>query len=194
LRQRIDLIGNQADTLIKDTTADFLRSCTSKITPIHTSVGDFAPLDMDVSPFENSKTQKEGVSRTYKGTDGFAPVFAYLGTEGYLVNLEFREGKQHCQKNTPAFINATLDYVRQITDQPILMRLDSGNDSQDNFPDDSRDNIQFIIKRNLRRESVQKWVDLAKEIGEQQHCRPGKSVWIGVDHPPDSAVTEPRRN
>jgi hypothetical protein len=179
LRQRIDLIGNQADTLIKDATADLLRSCTPKITPIHTSVGDFAPLDMDVSPFDNSKTQKEGVSRTYKGTDGFAPVFAYLGTEGYLVNLEIREGKQHCQKNTPVFINATLDYVRQITDQPILMRLDSGNDSQDNFPDDSRDNIQFIIKRNLRRESVQKWVDLAKEIGEQQHCRPGKSVWIG---------------
>jgi hypothetical protein len=56
---------------------------------------------MDVSPFDNSKTQKEGVSRTYKGVDGFAPIFAYLGTEGYLVNLEFREGKQHCQKNTP---------------------------------------------------------------------------------------------
>nr|PID40555.1 MAG: hypothetical protein CR984_02570 [Pseudomonadota bacterium]PIE67761.1 MAG: hypothetical protein CSA23_02330 [Deltaproteobacteria bacterium] len=53
-------------------------------------------------------------SRTYKGVDGFAPIFAYLGTEGYLVNLEFREGKQHCQKNTPQFINATLDYARQI--------------------------------------------------------------------------------
>ncbi len=70
------------------------------------------------------------------------------------MNLEFREGKQLCQKNTPQFINATLDYARQITDQPILMRLDSGNDSQDNFPDDSRKNVHFIIKRNLRRESV----------------------------------------
>jgi hypothetical protein len=59
------------------------------------------------------------------------------------------------------------------------MRLDSGNDSQDNFPDDSRKNIQFIIKRNLRRESVQKWVDLAKKTGNQQHCRSGKCVWIG---------------
>ena len=148
---------------------------------IQTSAGDFLPLDMDVSPFDNSKTQKEGVSRTYKGTDGFAPIFAYLGTEGYLVNLEFREGKQHCQKNTPEFINDTLDYTRQITDQPILMRLDSGNDSQDNFPDDSRKNVHFIIKRNLRRESVQKWVDLAKKSGKQQHCRSGKCVWIGKD-------------
>ena len=179
LRQRIDLIGNQADMLIKDAVADLIRLCSPAISPLQTSAGDFLPLDMDVSPFDNSKTQKEGVSRTYKGVDGFAPIFAYLGTEGYLVNLEFREGKQHCQKNTPGFINDTLDYVRQITDQPILMRLDSGNDSQDNFPDDSRNNVQFIIKRNLRRESPQKWVDLAKKTGEQQHCRSGKCVWIG---------------
>jgi hypothetical protein len=179
LRQRIDLIGSQAETLIKDAAADLVRSCTPAISPIRTSAGDFLPLDADVSPFDNSKTQKEGVSRTYKGTDGFAPIFAYLGTEGYLVNLELREGKQHCQKNTPEFINDTLENVRQITDQPILMRLDSGNDSQDNFPDDSRKNVHFIIKRNLRRESVQKWVDLAKKSGEQQHCRSGKCVWIG---------------
>jgi hypothetical protein len=179
LRQRIDLIGNRADMAIKDASADLVRSCAPAITPIRTSAGDFLPLDMDVSPFDNSKTQKEGVSRTYKGVDGFAPIFAYLGTEGYLVNLELREGKQHCQKNTPEFINSTLDYVRKITALPVLMRLDSGNDSQDNFPNDSRSNVHFIIKRNLRRQSPQAWVDLAKKTGAQQHCRPGKRVWIG---------------
>jgi len=179
LRQRIDLIGNRADMAIKDAGADLVRSCAPAISPIHTSAGDFLPLDMDVSPFDNSKTQKEGVSRTYKGVDGFAPIFAYLGAEGYLVNLELREGKQHCQKNTPEFINSTLDYVRKITDQPVLMRLDSGNDSQDNFPAASRSNVHFIIKRNLRRESPQAWVDLAKTTGVQQHSRPGKRVWIG---------------
>ncbi|PID40236.1 MAG: hypothetical protein CR984_04260 [Proteobacteria bacterium] len=133
---------------------DLIRTCAPVVSPIQTSAGEFLPLDMDVSPFDNSKTQKEGVSRTDKGVDGFAPIFACLGTEGYLVNLEFIEGKQLCQKNTPQFINATLDYARQITDQPILTRLDSGNDSQDNFPDDSRKNVHFIIKRNLRREMV----------------------------------------
>ena len=179
LRQRIDLIGNRADPALKDVGTDLVRSCAPAISPIHTSGGDFLPLDLDVSPFDNSKTQKQGVSRTYKGVDGFAPIFAYLGTEGYLVNLEFREGKQHCQKNTPAFINSTLDYVRKITDRPVLMRLDSGNDSQDNFPDVSRTNVHFIIKRNLRRESPQAWVDLAKQTGVQNHSRPGKRVWIG---------------
>ena len=42
----------------------------------HSSV---QPLDCDVSPFDNGKTQKEGVLRTYKGTDGYAPMMGYLG-------------------------------------------------------------------------------------------------------------------
>ena len=50
---------------------------------------------MDVSPFDNSKTKKEYVSRTYKGMDGYAPNFGYIGTEGHMVNTELREGKQH---------------------------------------------------------------------------------------------------
>jgi hypothetical protein len=41
-------------------------------------------LDADVTPLNNAKTKKEGVSRTYKGDDGFAPMAAYLGQEGYL--------------------------------------------------------------------------------------------------------------
>jgi len=181
LRQRIDLIGRRAEPLIKEAVVDLLR-LGMPISPLRTSVGNFLPLDMDVSPFDNSKTQKEGVSRTYKDVDGYAPIFAYLGLEGYLVNLELREGKQHCQKNTPEFITDTLNQVRKITDQPILMRLDSGNDSKDNFPAASKPNVHFIIKRNLRKESRQGWVDLAKEIGEQKFCRQGKSVWVGKTH------------
>lgn len=179
LRQRIDLIGHHANTMIKEATVELVRSCTPVISPLKTSAGNFVPLDMDVSPFDNSKTKKEGVSRTYKGFDGYAPIFAYLGTEGYLVNLEFREGKQHCQKNTPVFINETLNSARQITDQPILMRLDSGNDSQENFPDEPHKNVHFIIKRNLRKESQQSWVELAKKTGKQRLCRKGKRVWTG---------------
>jgi len=179
LRQRIDLIGNKSDRQIKEAVSDLICTGAPVISPIHTSAGDFIPFDADVSPFDNSKTQKEGVSRTYKGVDGYAPIFAYLGVEGYLVNLELREGKQHCQNNTPAFLNDTLDYVQRITDKPILMRLDSGNDSKDNFPNESRKNVEFIIKRNLRRESQQAWIELAKETGQQKNYREGKSVWIG---------------
>ena len=56
------------------------------------------PVDIDVTPCDNSKTNKEGVSRTYKGFDGHAPIMAYIDDEGFLVNTELREGKQHSQK------------------------------------------------------------------------------------------------
>lgn len=60
-----------------------------------------------VTPFDNSKTRKQGVSRTYKGCDGYAPIMAYMGTEGYLINCELCEGKQHYQKHTPEFLRET---------------------------------------------------------------------------------------
>ena len=179
LRQRIDLIGHAADAILKNASADLIRSKAPAVSPIETPAGQFVTLDIDVSPFDNSKTQKEGVSRTYKGYDGYAPIFAYLGDEGYLINLELRQGSQHCQKDTPSFIDQTLVLVRKITDQPLLMRLDSGNDSQENFPDDQWKDVHFIIKRNLRRESPQKWVELAREKGHARICRPDKTVWIG---------------
>ena len=178
LRQRLDLIGQSAEAPIKDAALELIKTKAPALTPIETSVGNFLPLDIDVSPFDNSKTQKEGTSRTYKGCDGYAPIFAYLGTEGYLVNLEQREGSQHCQKNTPEFIIQTIINCRELTDQPILMRLDSGNDSKDNFP--TEDGIDFIIKRNLRREPLQDWLELAQQQGDEHLCRDGKRNWTGI--------------
>ncbi len=61
----------------------------------------YVPIDIDVNPFLDEKCKKEGISRTYKKKDGYAPIFAYIGSEGYLIACEFREGKQHCQKGTP---------------------------------------------------------------------------------------------
>ena len=36
------------------------------------------PVDMDVTPMDNSKTQKEGIGWTYKKFDGYAPMMAYI--------------------------------------------------------------------------------------------------------------------
>lgn len=179
LRQRIDLIGDAFDHIVKEESADLIRQIAPLISAVETMCGRFVPLDIDVSPFDNSKTQKEGVSRTYKGTDGFAPIFAYLGKEGYLVNLEFREGSQHCQKNTPEFIKESIQYAKRVTDQKILARLDSGNDSQDNMDIFVEKGVDFIIKRNLRKEDPQAWLKLAQEIGTPIPCRAGKQMWRG---------------
>ena len=90
LRQRMDVIGSSLREYILKENVELLR--TNGIVPSKLSNG-FVPVDIDVTPFDNSKTRKEGVSRTYKGYDGYAPIMAYIGTEGYLINAQLREGK-----------------------------------------------------------------------------------------------------
>jgi len=49
-------------------------------------------LDIDVFAQDNSGSKKQGVSRTYRDFDGFAPIAAYLALEGWLLEIEHREG------------------------------------------------------------------------------------------------------
>jgi hypothetical protein len=62
-------------------------------------------VDIDVSPLDNSGSHKEGVSRTYKGHDGYAPIFSYIGAEGYMLDCELREGR------TPLHSSITFDNI-----------------------------------------------------------------------------------
>ena len=140
------------------------------------------PVDIDVTPMDNSKSKKEGVSRTYKGFDGYAPMMAYIGTEGYAINFELREGKQHCQKGTVEFLQETIKLCHKLTDKPLLIRLDSGNDSIDNVAVLMDTGCFFIIKRNLRRESTDDWFEMAKQYFQNVNSpRDGKTVYIGSD-------------
>ena len=182
LRQRFDMIGDSLRKDILQANIDMLREM--KIEPSALENG-YVPVDIDVTPFDNSKTMKEGVSRTYKGFDGYAPIMAYIGTEGYLVNTELREGKHHCQKETPDFLRETIDLCRQLTDKPLLIRLDSGNDASENigiFMEESYryNNVSFIIKRNPRKESKEEWLASVKDCCTNvQKPRDGKTVYIG---------------
>ena len=179
LRQCMDDIGDSLRSLILDENIRMLLA--NKIQPGVLSNG-FVPVDIDVTPMDNSKSGKEGVSRTYKGYDGYAPMMAYIGTEGYAINFELREGKQHCQNGTVAFLQETIKLCKKLTDKPLLIRLDSGNDSIDNVAVLIQEGCYFIIKRNLRRESKEEWFNMAK-----QHCqnvttpREGKTIYIGSD-------------
>ena len=140
------------------------------------------PVDIDVTPMDNSKSKKEGVSRTYKGFDVYAPMMAYIGTEGYAINFELREGKQHCQKGTVEFLQETIKLCHTLTDKPLLIRLDSGNDSIDNVAVLMDTGCFFIIKRNLRRESTDDWFEMAKQYFQNVNSpRDGKTVYIGSD-------------
>ena len=182
LRQRMDEIGRSKRKMLLKENVRLLKA--NGIVPTALPNGAI-PLDIDVTPCDNSKTKKQGVSRTYKGFDGFAPMMAYLGREGYLINCELREGKQHCQKHTVEFLLETIELVRMLTDKPILIRLDSGNDASDNigiFMEENykNNNLQFIIKRNPRQEDKEEWLTFAKENSKNVSSpRDGKTVYIG---------------
>lgn len=137
------------------------------------------PVDMDVSPFDNSGSSKQGVSFTYKKHDGFAPLFAYVGTEGYMLDCELRPGKQHCQSGTPEAIARSVETLKSLgLDGQCLFRLDSGNDSASNL--DAFGSNYFLIKRNLRKESREQWLALARRVGDKEESREGKNIYTGT--------------
>lgn len=142
----------------------------------------YVPIDADVSPFDNSGTKKEGVSYTYKKVDGYAPMLAYIGTEGYVLNGELREGSQHCQCGTPEFLQQTLDAAHKVTDKPLLLRLDAGNDAIENIRVCRRKKVDYVIKRNIRNESEADWLEEAQAHGEWRYPREGKTVYVGDTH------------
>lgn len=176
LRQRFDAAQGAFDRILKEKSAEMIKRHAPHLTACYKN---YVPLDIDVSPFDNSGTQKEGVSCTYKLSVGYAPILAYLGEEGYLLNVELREGKQHCQKNTPEFLRETIQLAKQITSAPLLVRLDSGNDSMENIEVCLDEGVDWLIKRNLRQESVDLWLTIAKNGGNAEIPRPGKTVYFG---------------
>lgn len=113
IRQRMDDIGDSLRSNLLDANVDMF--VTHSVFPGELPGGE-VPVDMDMTPFDNSRTMKEGLSRTYKGFDGYAPMVAYIGTEGFMANIELREGKQRCQAHTPEFLKETLTVSHRMTD------------------------------------------------------------------------------
>ena len=190
LRQRLDSVQGAWSDIILNESAHIIGRLAPKITPCHNNM---VAVDIDVSPFDNSKRTKEGVSWTYKKFDGYAPIFAYVGEEGYLVNLELRPGSVHSQKETEVFLRRTLRYARLITQAVFLVRLDSGNDSLDNIKVCRKEKAHYIIKRNLRKETPEEWLEIAKKYGQMEEPRQGKQVWSGERYIKKQGIKEPLR-
>lgn len=176
LRQRMDETGLTVREAVLTASASLLKKTAPKLTPCF---GPYVPIDADVTVFDNSGSQKEGVSYTYKKIDGYSPMLAYIGAEGYLLNAELREGKQHCQEGTPAFLRQTIQLARKITDHSLLVRLDAGNDDIENIRICRKEKADYIIKRNVRRESIDEWLLDAQALGDWRHPREGKTVYVG---------------
>lgn len=177
IRQRLDAASAEWDAVILQANTTLLKQ-EANIKP--SSCG-YVLLSFDVSPMDNSDSHKEGVSCTYKKFAGFAPMFAHLGEAGHLINLEFRRGSAHSQcESTPQFIRQTIRLAKRVVSgEKILCLWDSGNDSVDNIKECRAEGSDFIIKRNLRKESPEEWLKTAKEKGQARQIRSGKMEYSG---------------
>lgn len=174
LRQRMDETATVMTPLMFKSSVTMLRRANVQITGLITG---HIPLDIDVFPQDNSGTKKEGVSRTYKGHDGYAPLGAYLGQEGWCLEVELRPGKQHSQSEFVPFLQRVLGQARKLTRSPLLVRLDSAHDALDNFVTmrDER-KVSYIVKWNPRRQDHLAWHKRAFAEGKEQKARPGKRI------------------
>jgi hypothetical protein len=165
---------------LRESTVKILKM--SKLHGIWIEGKQYIPIDIDTSVLDNSKSKKEGVSKTYRKVDGFQPIMAYAGKEGYMLDCELRPGSQHCQKGTVEFIMRLIGQLEKIKiGKRFLFRLDSGNDAWENLKTMISAGLNYfcIIKRNKRRECDEQWLKRAKRHGELTVPRKGKKVWVG---------------
>ncbi len=140
------------------------------------AVPGFVPLDVCVFPQDNSNTRKEGVSRTYHNYDGYAPIAAYLGLEGWCLEVELRPGSQHSQKGAVEFLQRVIVQGKTLTEEKILVRADSAHDALETLIALEKAEVCYIIKWNPRKNNVREWRDRVFAQGEVVTPRPGKSI------------------
>jgi hypothetical protein len=113
--------------------------------------------------------------------DGYHPIFAYLGKEGYMLDCELRAGSRHCRKGAVEFIRGLLKRLEGMkAGKRYLFRLDSGNGAWDALEaagDAGKGN--YCIMRNRRKERDEMRLRRAGRHGKREACRKGKKVWIG---------------
>lgn len=188
LRQRLNEVGVELQSITDELPVPLLKRAQAPITAL--PMGHVA-LDMDVFCLDNSGTRKEGISRTYAGYDGYAPVAAYLAAEGWCLGLELREGTHHSAKETHYTLERVLPRAVALTDAPILVRMDSGFDSHRLIgevckagkarKDAGGKNIDVLVKWNPRSHGRARVLAHAKGLPAEAFtvCRDGKRevIW-----------------
>jgi hypothetical protein len=189
LRQRFDEHASAMIPIVDVASIDFLVSVSAPVAPVVIRCGTslspvkqkYVVLDIDVFPMDNSGTKKEGVSYTYKGFDGYAPLAAYLGEEGWCLASELRPGSQHGQKEFIYFLERVVPRAKRLTRHRLLARLDGGHDAAENRAWFSCERVDFIIKWNPRRQDLEAWLKRAQDEAAWTMPREGKRVGIFSD-------------
>ena len=176
LRQRLDERAMDYARAVEGASLDMLKRLAVPVSPLWTG---HVPLDMDLFTQDNSGTQKEEVSYTYQGHDGYGVMAAYLGAEGWCLAADLKPGSENGQRGFGFVLDRVLPAARRLTSHPLLLRLDSGHDALENRVRATQEQIDFIIKWNPRQETAQAWLDDAESQGqgvEWSQPRPGKRI------------------
>jgi len=184
LRMQLDAQAERLLPLTDELSVALLKNAGAPITPLACGL---VPVDIDVFTQDNGRTRKEGVSRTYAGTDGFAPIAVYIGQEGWCVGLELREGSHFSSRETEYTLERSLPRAQTLTAAGLLVRWDSGFHSaqlshQIEAASIARqaaggEPIHFLVKGNPRRMDI---AALHAQRLETMACQPreGKRLWI----------------
>lgn len=180
LRQRLEMMNSLCNDKLNIANQNLLKK--QRFGSICQGGLTFIPVDLDVSPLDNSGSKKEHVSFTYKKHDGYAPMFGYIGTEGFMILNELRPGSQHSQKGMPAVLALLRQKLNELNlEHPALIRLDGAHDAEANFDHISSD-AYFIVKRNQRKEISEQWLATARRIGRNVCGGKDKNVFVGEVH------------
>jgi hypothetical protein len=174
LRQRLDGSPHDTPERLREANLNLLQAHGK---PLANRLG-FVPLDIDTTPMDNSGSHREGVSYTYKGFDGFHPLLAYLGEQGYWLAQELRPGSQHAQKDFIPFLRLTLAAARGLTDGRLLVRMDAAHDSEDTLAACLGERADFILRWNPRsQDAAETW----HALGENKvHWASGPGYFTAV--------------
>ena len=99
LRRKLDLIGKNKRFVeaIRECSVNFWKKSEREPGTEPIGGGEYVRLDIDTVPYDNSDTHKEGIA-PMKGTSmrGYNPIFAHLGTDGWMIDAALRPGNYHC--------------------------------------------------------------------------------------------------
>jgi hypothetical protein len=98
-----------------------------------------------------------------------------------MLHCEFRPGSQHCQNGMPEFLKRTLALADAIrSEYPPVFRLDGGSDAIENLRVLHGAGRYFLLKRNLRKENPEEWLERAQSLGMARNEDLSKVVYTGT--------------
>src|SRR5699024_847671 len=182
LRQRIEAFPAEAGEALRGFTSHLLAAHPGQLAEEHQGQ-QYMTIHVDVTPMDNSGTHKEGVSCTYQNFEGYAPIFAYAGPHGFMLDNELRPGKNHCNcEGVTDWFDRTLRRAATVApeDTSRLVVTDAGHDAAENLLlFEGTAGTEYVVKHNLRKQDPAEWLAAAKRQTNYEEVDPGARRWYG---------------